>query len=200
MITFLGKNISHFLCKKNIIPTEEADIYQYGFETIFSTILGFAITLVIGFAFRRVLLAVIYYAIFVTLRQLTGGYHADSYLKCNIVFSMVTFFVLGMTRLICISQIYTILVHLLLLITTIICVWYFAPIENPNKPLTPNQKIRNHNASFVILLVLCILSIVFYAFKIEFAVLIALTLFSISILIIIEKLKGGQEEYEEGTE
>lgn len=109
MITFLGKNISLFLCKKNIIPKEETDIYQYGFETILSTSLGLVITLAMGFVLKMVLLSVVYYVIFVTLRQLTGGYHADSYLKCNIVFSVVTFFVLGMTRLICISQIYTIL-------------------------------------------------------------------------------------------
>lgn len=151
MITFLGKNISLFLCKKNIIPKEEADIYQYGFETILSTVLGFVITLVMGLAFKMVLLSIIYYGIFVTLRQLTGGYHADSYLKCNIVFSFVTFFVLVMTKLICISQMYTIPLHLLLLLITVICIWHFAPVENLNKPLTLKQKDRNHKTSLVIL-------------------------------------------------
>lgn len=200
MITFLGKNISLFLCKKNIIPKEEADIYQYGFETILSTVLGFVITLVMGFAFKMALLSVIYYGVFVTLRQLTGGYHADSYLKCNIVFSFVTFFVLGMTKLMCISQMYTVSLHLLLLLITVICIWHFAPVENLNKPLTLKQKDRNHKTSLVILSVLCILSSVLYAIKTDFAVLIALTLFSISMLIIIEKLKGGQESHEESTE
>lgn len=196
MITFLGKSISLFLCRKNIIVKEETDIYQYGFEAILSTILGFIITLLIGLAFNMVLLSVIYYGIFVSVRQLTGGYHANSYLKCNILFSLVTFFVLGMTKLICISKMYSLLIHLLLLIIAAICIWRFAPVENPNKPLTSQQKDRNHKASMIILSVSCILSSVFYAFKIDFAVLIALTLFSISMLIIIEKMKGGSEAHE----
>lgn len=196
MITLLGKNISLFLCRKNIIAKEEADIYQYGFEAILSTILGLIITLLIGLAFSMVLFSVIYYGIFVIVRQLTGGYHADSYLKCNILFSFVTFFVLGMTKLIYSSQMYTLPMHLMLLIIAAICIWRFAPVENLNKPLTPKQKNRNHKASMIILLVLCILSSALYTFKTDFAVLIALTLFSISMLIIIEKLKGGKEIYE----
>lgn len=200
MITFLGKSISLFLCRKNIIDKEETDIYQYGFEAVLSTIFGFIITLLIGLVLNMFLFSIIYYGVFVTVRQLTGGYHADSYLKCNILFSVVTFFVLGMTKLICISQMYSFLIHILILIITAICIWRFAPVENPNKPLTAQQKARNHKASMILLSVLCILSSVLYAFKIEFAVLIALTLFSISMLIIIEKMKGGQEEHEESTE
>ena len=196
MITFLGKSISLFLCRKNIIDEEEADIYQYGFESILSTILGFIITLLMGVVFMMGLMSVIYYLIFVTVRQMTGGYHADSYLKCNITFSLVTFFVLGMTKLLCASQMYSLMVHLLLLIISAICIWRFSPVENPNKTLTPEQKSRNHKAAMIILLALCILSSALYALKNEYAVLIALTLFSISILIIIAIMKGGQEEHE----
>ena len=191
MITFLGKSISLFLCRKNIIAEEEIDIYQYGFEAVLSTVLGFITTLFIGLVFNMVFFSVIYYGIFVTVRQLTGGYHANSYLKCNILFSLVTFFVLGITKLICISHMYSLLMHLLIFIIAAICIWRFSPVENLNKPLTFKQKDRNHKASMIILSVLYILSSVLYAFKTEFAVLIALTLFSISMLIIIEKMKGG---------
>ena len=165
MITFFGKSISLFLCRKNIIAKEEIDIYQYGFEAILSTVLGFIITLLIGLAFNMILLSVIYYGIFVTVRQLTGGYHATSYLKCNILFSLVTFFVLGMTRLICISQMYSLVFHMLLLIISAICIWRFSPVENPSKPLTYKQKDRNHKVAMIILSALCILSSALCAMK-----------------------------------
>ena len=71
MITFLSKCISHFLCKNNVITEEDFSIYQYGFEIIFSTILGFLITIGIGFLLRMEILSILYYIIFVTLRQLT---------------------------------------------------------------------------------------------------------------------------------
>ena len=56
MITFLSKCISHFLCKNNVITEEDFSIYQYGFEIIFSTILGFLITIGIGFLLRMEIL------------------------------------------------------------------------------------------------------------------------------------------------
>lgn len=90
---------------------------------------------------------------------------------------------------------YSLLIHLLILIVAAICIWRFAPVENPNKPLTAQQKAGNNKASMILLSVLCILSSVLYIFKIEFAVLIALTMFSISMLIIIEKMKGGQKKH-----
>lgn len=77
MITNLSNRISIFLLSKKIITLEEIKIYQYGFEMILSTILGFMITLAIGFLLNIKVLSLLYYTIFVLIRQLTGGYHAN---------------------------------------------------------------------------------------------------------------------------
>lgn len=45
MIAELSKRMSLFLCKKEIVEQEMAEVYQYGFEIIFSTLIGFFITL-----------------------------------------------------------------------------------------------------------------------------------------------------------
>lgn len=135
IITFLSKTISHFLHKNNIIKEEELELYKYGFEIIISTILGFMITLLIGLIFQIILLSILYYVIFVVLRQLTGGYHADSYLKCNLVFSGVSFWVLGMTKLCYFSNLYSMTFHMLIFTVNILSICKFAPIENPHKIL-----------------------------------------------------------------
>lgn len=119
MITFLSKCISHFLCKNNVITEEDFSIYQYGFEIIFSTILGFLITIGIGFLLRMEILSILYYIIFVTLRQLTGGYHADSYFKCNLIFTAVSFVTMGMTQLSVDSKQYTFIFYLILIGTSL---------------------------------------------------------------------------------
>ena len=93
MITKLSKRISHFLCKQNIIAKDLIEVYQYGFETIISTLLGFFITIIIGAIFRMTLISLVYYFIFVILRQFTGGYHADTYFKCNLIFAVTTIFI-----------------------------------------------------------------------------------------------------------
>ncbi len=105
-----------------MIKEQDMEIYQYGFEIIISTTIGFLITLLIGFLFQMKLLSVLYYGIFVLIRQLTGGYHADSYLKCNLIFSGVTFFTLGMTKLCYTSGLYTIMFHVLILAVAVLSV------------------------------------------------------------------------------
>ena len=99
MITILSKSISHFLLERDIIPREEAEIYQYGFETIISTVLGFLIIASLGILFHMFWLALLYYAVFVFLRQLTGGYHADTYFRCNFTFAILSGTLFGVTRL-----------------------------------------------------------------------------------------------------
>ena len=85
MIAELSKRMSLFLCKKEIVEQEMAEVYQYGFEIIFSTLIGFFITIAIGAVFRMFLVSLVYYFAFVALRQFTGGYHANTYLKCNLI-------------------------------------------------------------------------------------------------------------------
>ena len=191
IITFLSKTISHFLCKNNVIKEQELEIYQYGFEIIISTLLGFLITLLVGLIFQMVLLSVLYYVIFVVLRQLTGGYHADSYLKCNLIFSGVSLFTLGMTKLCYFSNLYTITFHVLILAIVVLSVCKFAPIENPNKPMTEDELKRNHMFSIVLTLILVAASYILFYFQLEISILIAFTLLSISVLILIAKTRKG---------
>lgn len=187
IITFLSKTISHFLHKNNIIKEEELELYKYGFEIIISTILGFMITLLIGLIFQIILLSILYYVIFVVLRQLTGGYHADSYLKCNLVFSGVSFWVLGMTKLCYFSNLYSMTFHMLIFTVNILSICKFAPIENPHKPMTKDELNANHRLAIVLTLSLMVASWILFYFRLEISILIALTLFSISVLILIAK-------------
>ncbi|MGN0631755.1 MAG: accessory gene regulator B family protein [Ruminococcus sp.] len=192
MITFLSKTISHFLYRNSVINKQELEVYQYGFEIIISTLLGFLITLLVGVVFQMILLSVLYYVIFVVLRQLTGGYHADSYLKCNLVFFGVSLFTLGMTKLCYFSNMYTITFHVLILAIVVLSVCKFAPIENPNKPMTEDELKRNHRFAIVLTLVLAAVSCILFYFQLEISILIAFTLLSISVLIVIAKtVEGG---------
>ena len=68
MIAELSKRMSLFLCKKEIVEQEMAEVYQYGFEIIFSTLIGFFITIAIGAVFRMFLVSLVYYFAFVALR------------------------------------------------------------------------------------------------------------------------------------
>ncbi|MBO5383677.1 MAG: accessory gene regulator B family protein [Ruminococcus sp.] len=191
IITILGRNISLFLCRNNIISEQDLEIYQYGFETIISTVLGFMITLLIGFILDMQLLSVLYYVIFVFLRQLTGGYHADTYLKCNTIFAIITFITLGITKLLHIIGKYSLIFLMILTIFSLLIIWRYAPVENPNKPLDSEQIMRNHKMSLLLSVSLSLLSFILYFAMAEVSLLITLTIFCVSLLIIMSKLKKG---------
>ena len=193
IITFLGKSISHFLCEKKVIAEQEVEVYQYGFEILISTTLGLLITVAIGIVLNMFFLSVLYYVVFVMVR---GGYHADSYLKCNITFAGITFFTLGMTKLSDMSEMYSLTIHGLMLVFALLSVWKYTPVENPNKPLTKEQKKRNHKVALIAIIILEALSCGLYVFFPKVSALIAYTLFSIAVLILISKNRKGGNEYE----
>ena len=185
------------MCRKNIIENEDIEIYKYGFETICSTIIGFVITLAIGMIFRMFFLSVANYAIFVTIRQFTGGYHANSYFKCNLTFAVVTTLVFEFTKMAVYSQTYTIPNHILFLVLSFIVILYFAPVENENKPLDQKQKKKNWRIAIVLTLAISVLSCAVYIFSVQAAVLMAFTQLSIAVLIVITKLeKVGKRDAE----
>ena len=189
IITFLGKSISHFLCEKKVIAEQEVEVYQYGFEILISTTLGLLITVAIGIVLNMFFLSVLYYVVFVMVRQWTGGYHADSYLKCNITFAGITFFTLGMTKLSDMSEMYSLTIHGLMLVFALLSVWKY-------KPLTKEQKKRNHKVALIAIIILEALSCGLYVFFPKVSALIAYTLFSIAVLILISKNRKGGNEYE----
>lgn len=168
-----------------MITFDTIEIYQYGFEIIISTIIGFFITIMIGVLFRMIWLSLLYYIIFVVLRQFTGGYHAKTYFKCNLVFAVTTVFIFLLTKMAIVSEIYTIGIHSLLLFFSIITVWFGTPVENKNKPLSEKQKYYNHLAGFILTVILSIISGLLYYRKTLISAFIAFTLFIISMMIVI---------------
>lgn len=199
MISEISKRISLFLCRKNIIKYEDIEIYKYGFEMICSTTLGFIITIIIGMILRMFFLSIVYYTMFVAIRQFTGGYHANSYFKCNMMFATVTSLVFVFTKMAVYSKTYTIPNHILFLILSFIVVLHFAPVENENKPLDQNQKKRNKNISVALTLIVSVLSCAIYVFSVQSSALMAFTQLAIAVLIVITKLvkEGGKDAEDE---
>ncbi len=135
MIHGISQIIANFLLSKEIITDDERDIYVYGYETLFSGVIDFILTMGLGIVFNRLFVAFVFFVMFVSVRMYTGGYHADNYLKCKILFAIITIAVLSASY-IKLPLYGEILIIILFLITT----YYLCPIENPNKPLTILQK------------------------------------------------------------
>lgn len=193
MISLLSKRISNFLCKICIIEKNEVTLYQYGFEIIISTLIGFMITVVIGGLFHMLLYSLLYYIIFVFLRLYTGGFHANTYLMCNLVYLVIAVSVLGISKVAIVTNKYPLIVHILIILTSVFTVIWLAPIENKNKPLSVKKRERNKKISIASIIVLSIFACIMFFLMKSIAIVTTFTLLAISVLIVASTDEKGGE-------
>lgn len=194
MLTSLCKSISLFLYENRIIDEEEVEICQYGFEISLSTIISFLVVMAIALFLKIPEIGLLYYAVFVALRQFTGGYHANTYLSCNLTFGILSLLVLESVKLLSVHyELYPLETHLVLVVFSFLIILFLAPVENENKPLTEAIKKKNRIFSVVFSIILIVLSFVVRKCFFIFSVMIGFTLFLVAMLILYSKIKERSE-------
>lgn len=108
MIEKKAEYISEKLVEKNLVKNKDKDVYQYGIEVLISTAINIMLLLVIGIITKTVLLSICHFLILATIRTLTGGYHASTYLRCEIL-GCVTYITIVLclekvTQIFCVSN------------------------------------------------------------------------------------------------
>jgi accessory gene regulator B len=199
MISRISSGIVGLLLKNNIIESDDIEVYQYGFEMILSTLVMLIIVLVCGLIFREIILSVVFFILFALVRSSSGGYHAETYFKCNTMYTINLVIVLLSSKFA--SPYYNISSHIVFLLIYLLTVYRFSPIENPNKPLNDSQKKRHKTLCIIYGLVLSALSFVlwFGINQIKYAVLITFTLLSVSFTMTVEIFKKGGESNEKSS-
>lgn len=139
-------SFADYLCKRQIIRQDYYEVYVYGTELVLSFIITTALVLIAGFVIGEVMNSMIFLAVFMLLRRFTGGYHANTYLKCKII-SISTF-------LIALFSSHAISVrwwmYAVLLVGGNIVIHLLAPVEHPNKPLSDDEKRKFRRFSHVV--------------------------------------------------
>ncbi len=188
MVHRLSKIIADFLLHKNVISKTEIDIYIYGYETVILGVIDFFIVLAVGFICNKMITMLIFFAMFISVRLYTGGYHANTVLKCKAVFISICLSV-GLLSGFKFPYYLYILIMLLYLITS----FFLAPIENYNKPLTSEEQTKYRRISIAMSLFWSVAAVFSYFFAIKICTTITVTAFFITLLMIIgEYGKGGK--------
>ena len=76
------QRLTDHLIFKQYIPSEDREIYEYGFDILIYTVWSTLALLLIGFVLKQFWNAAIIVLGFYTFQSFGGGYHADSHLKC----------------------------------------------------------------------------------------------------------------------
>lgn len=191
MIELLSNNITDFFYYNKIIEENEKEILLYGLQLIISSVIGISLILSFGIIFNKVIETMIFLVTFIIIRMYSGGYHANSYFKCN-----VTLIIVYLSIIAAIS--YTpsnliLQVSIILAIMSIYVFLRFAPVDNENKRLKKQQLEANRIITLWLLITFYSISLVLYKMYIQLFYTVIVTIFLISTLIIF-KVKGGRNK------
>ncbi len=188
MIKYLSDNITDFFYSNKIIEAEEKEIYVYGLQLIIFTIMGITLILVLELILNKLFYSIIFLISFIPIRMYSGGYHASSYVKCNL--TLISLYLVAMSAVIFTPSVYVIRISTIMAIITIYTILKYAPVDNENKRLTGNRKKRNKKITVFILFGFYLIGVVMYKINIQLFYTIIVTMFLVSILLKI-KIKGG---------
>ncbi len=92
---YLSKKLTEQIIQYNFIPEEQKASYEYCFDFVFDLFFYNSSLFLIGLAFDKAFLSILYIITLSPLKMLAGGYHATSRLRCSFlsysIFMMVLF-------------------------------------------------------------------------------------------------------------
>lgn len=163
-------------------------------ELLLSFLFSTCLIIFIGLLTDSLIPTIEYLIIFIMLRNFTGGYHASTYLRCKIASIFIYTITIGASIHVPVDM----KGYLVLGMMGYLTIYYFAPIENPNKPLTFHERKKHKITSLVLFTVLISTSFILNMYNVE-SNIIFYTLLSVIILMIISphRKKGGSGREED---
>lgn len=158
MIWKLSNSIACFLVPD--CEEEDKEIYSYGVWVLLSTIFTSLEVLLLGLVLHSVVESIIYLLILMILRSYTGGYHATTSAKCNMlsIGCFVGSVVLSKGLVMLDSKV----VLGIILLAVEIIIFLKAPVEHENKPLSEKEKVQYRRYSIFLSLGICIAVVLLY--------------------------------------
>lgn len=188
MFSRLAWNLACFFVEKNIIKSEEKEIYAYGYEIIISETINWIITIIIAIFTKKIIETAVYMLAFMRLRGALGGFHAKSHMGCIVISALVyvlCLYIINKTPI----NIYWILIvgGLLLHMGLVIKI---APVAHPNKPFINEReylkfKKKSYKLSFIYcgICIMLFLSTLYILKIYSYCILLGMLSASISMLI-----------------
>lgn len=181
--------ILNFLTEQEAIgkADEVQDFYRYGIEITISSMLNIVLVLLMGALTGHLLESVIYLAVFIAVRVITGGYHADTYFRCNLLMCSTFIATAFLNDKVC--GYINIWVIAVFVVFEEIIAFVFCPVENKNKPIEKEKKPKFKAMGMIVFLLLDLFGWAMINRYQTVGSMILLTNLLIAVLIISAKIK-----------
>jgi len=191
----LASRITKRWIGRNIITSDVYDCYVYGWEIILLTLLEITNILIIGICTNSLGNALIFLVTFVLVRKYTGGYHADTCLKCNVC--LVIIYLLNLYVTFNYGADITTLI-IITMVSGLIIIYKIGPIENINKQLSNDQKRLNKKISLFLYFGCCAVGFILSKLNVYMAITMNITLIEILALMLIAKIESHMARIKSG--
>lgn len=132
----LTQYLSNSLFENNYIKKAEIEVIQYGIEMFIICVLEMLAILCLALYFGTFTETLIYLVAFIPIRIYSGGYHAETRLRCFIILLCV----FGIFTIINPMQLFNNYTGVLIAIINLIFILLWSPISNDSKPLSKNKR------------------------------------------------------------
>ena len=198
LLNSLSEKIADFLFSDS--SDYPIEIYVYGIKLIISSVVGMCVIFTIGLFTGYFTQAMIYIVTLSLIKSFAGGYHANTYLMCNVISGISFLFALIMYfPLLRMSKSEVLITTVLVFCVTLLTIILFSPVEHPNKKIEQSDKKMYKFISIVMLCAEIAVSICFYIiFHINEFLVILPTLIVVDIAILADVIGKGVAHNENG--
>lgn len=156
-----AKRITNYFINKSIIKDESREIYEYGYELTLSLSVYILIMFAISLVSKSLVESLLFFGGFYLYRKIAGGYHADTYLKCHILFAANQLLFLFVLYIYPMRYRYVLILSSCVICTVITTI--FAPVDHANKPFDDKEfhKYKKRSVLFCAALIPLIVAVMF---------------------------------------
>lgn len=138
-------------------------IYAYGMELLLSDMLNTLIVLLIALISHTLPSVIVFVAVFMGLRKLVGGYHANSHLSC--MFTLIVVMLIFSYGICNVSGKLIWLLSVGFLALALPIIFCIAPVPHPNKPMSEEKSVKLRKRSCILAVTLSVVTIALLVFQ-----------------------------------
>ena len=171
------------LKRKGIIDNDNLEFIRYGLYQLANYILFWICQIILYLFFGHLWDGILFLVAFIFLRRYSGGYHANTRIRCFIYSNLVSLSYIGFCNL---QSIYNNALLTLLFVASIVVILILSPIDNENKRLDEKEKIK-YKSKVTKIIMIDILSVIFFKYigmeKIYNILICSVTIASVLVLL-----------------
>lgn len=134
-VTFLSEKIVQYVDEAYSLSENERELLKFGIESSLEIGINILASIVLLYIINMIPEGLFFFCVFIPIRMYSGGYHADTYIRCFMLsmVSLLGVMILG-------SKIYIAWETALITITVqIVIIWRIAPVINAERPVSRRE-------------------------------------------------------------